>query len=322
MSNEPLPYSLRYEPFSTTAGKAAGLTQKQLRHKRLLAPRYGVRVSADAGKDVLQDLREYAARMPKDAVFCGMTAARIYGLPLPFERRKPNVADVSPAPTIHVAVPHRRSQPVAANVSGRRLSSVMLPGEWFEELPVLSPAATFVTCCRDLSVTDAIVMLEAMLTDKEIYPGLRLLYRPIVTVEELEAKLAGFGRLAGIRVAREALTRARQHVASPMESRLRLLLVDAGLPEPEINVALRSDDGTWLAEVDLLYRDARMVIEYEGDGHRTNAKTFQRDIERERRIEAAGYLYVRVTITAMRGGGGKLVTDLRRQLAARARAQP
>lgn len=98
-----------------------------------------------------------------------------------------------------------------------------------------------------------------------------------------------------------------------------LLLVDAGLPEPEINVPVLDDDGNLVAEVDLLYRDARLIIEYEGDGHRANAKTFRKDLERERRLRAGGFEYVRVTVEAMRNGGRALVADLRRQLADRIR---
>lgn len=277
--------------------------------------------------------------MPRGAVFCGTTAARIYGLPLP-QPKKPTdyeqffgistspdgpyvqqIADDEPelAKPIHVGVAANRPQPVAKGVTGRRLAAALLPGTTFGGLPVLSPLATFFSCCRELSVTDAVVMLESLLTDKEIYPGLRIAKRPVHRLEHFTRGLAGLERTVGVTVAREAIYRARLRVASPMESRLRLLLVDAGLPEPEINVPVLDGDGNLVAEVDLLYRDARLIIEYEGDGHRTDAKTFRKDLERERRLRARGFEYVRVTVEVMRNGGRALVADLRRQLADRIR---
>jgi very-short-patch-repair endonuclease len=131
--------------------------------------------------------------------------------------------------------------------------------------------------------------------------------------------LEDLGPLRGIRVARAAAERARPRVASPMETRLRLLLVDGGLPEPEVNVELRGRAGERLAEVDLLYREERLVIEYEGDGHRTSSTTFRNDLERERRLRANEYEYVRVTVEAMRDAGLELVADIRRQLDRRIR---
>jgi very-short-patch-repair endonuclease len=38
-----------------------------------------------------------------------------------------------------------------------------------------------------------------------------------------------------------------------------------------------------------------VVFDYEGDGHRTDARTFRSDIERRELFEAAGWRHVRVT---------------------------
>ncbi len=186
----------------------------------------------------------------------------------------------------------------------------------FRRLPVLRPVETFLSCCRNLTVEDAVVMLDALLTNKSHYPGLRLHQRPATTMTSLEARLQEVGPIPGIGTARDALALARRRVASPMETRLRLLLVRSGLPEPEVNGIVQSPEGDWSAEVDLLYREAKIAIEYEGAVHRTDDKTFRRDLERERRLRALGYEYVRVTVTAM-GEDGSLIADLRALLARR-----
>ena len=53
-----------------------------------------------------------------------------------------------------------------------------------------------------------------------------------------------------------------------METRLRMLLVLAGLPRPEIQVSIYDDEGRFLGRPDLLYRDQRLALEYDGGNHR------------------------------------------------------
>jgi very-short-patch-repair endonuclease len=65
-----------------------------------------------------------------------------------------------------------------------------------------------------------------------------------------------------------------------MESRLRMLLVLAGLPEPEVNVQIRDEHGTVLMRVDLCYPAARLAIEYDGRHHVELERQWERDVER------------------------------------------
>ena len=65
-----------------------------------------------------------------------------------------------------------------------------------------------------------------------------------VTPEELiEAADGCDGK--GARRARRAARLVRSGVDSPMESRLRMLIVLAGFPEPVVNVVLRHENGEW-----------------------------------------------------------------------------
>lgn len=60
-----------------------------------------------------------------------------------------------------------------------------------------------------------------------------------------------------------------------METALRLILADAGLPEPECGYPL-SGIG-WL---DLAWPEYRVLAEYDGDQHRTSTGQYERDILR------------------------------------------
>jgi hypothetical protein len=83
---------------------------------------------------------------------------------------------------------------------------------------------------------------------------------------------ARFRRLAKgvyVVVARTAVGLIRERVDSPRETWLRLSLVLAGLPTPECNLIIRDDRGP-IGRVDLVYLAYQLVIEYEGDQHRTD----------------------------------------------------
>jgi len=80
--------------------------------------------------------------------------------------------------------------------------------------------------------------------------------------------------------ARKALAAARyvrSGVDSPMETRLRMLIVLAGLPEPEVNLKIRAEDGEVLRMYDLSYPAVRVAVEYNGKLHVEVIETWEDD---------------------------------------------
>ena len=92
----------------------------------------------------------------------------------------------------------------------------------------------------------------------------------------------------GIRRAREALELLDGRSASRPESRLRCVLVAGGLPAPEVNATVLDRHGGWLAQPDLLYRRARLGIEYNGRDH-SDVPRMRRDITRTLDLEREGW---------------------------------
>ena len=88
-----------------------------------------------------------------------------------------------------------------------------------------------------------------------------------------------------------------------MESRARLHFGRAGLPEPELNAEVFAEDGNFVARADFLWRDARVIVEYEGDHHRTDRRQWQSDIQRTRLLESLGWRVLRITAADLRGPG-------------------
>jgi hypothetical protein len=67
----------------------------------------------------------------------------------------------------------------------------------------------------------------------------------------------------------------------------------AGLPEAECNPTINGVRRS--GRVGLLFRSFRVIIEYEGDQHRTDPQQWHKDIDRQEDFGGVGYLTVRVT---------------------------
>lgn len=97
----------------------------------------------------------------------------------------------------------------------------------------------------------------------------------------------------GLRQVRRVLAIAEPLTESPMESRLRLLLVRAGFPRPEAQYVVRAPSGRFIARVDLAYPDLRVAVEY--DGRAAHPVGLARDRERAWELRQAGWVAVHVT---------------------------
>jgi hypothetical protein len=96
-----------------------------------------------------------------------------------------------------------------------------------------------------------------------------------------------------------------------METRLRLLLVLAGLPEPVVNHVIRDDLGAWTYRLDLAYPAVRVAVEYDGRQHAESREQWVRDVGRREWFDdhdwriltvPSGDLYIRPDRTLERVG--------------------
>lgn len=96
------------------------------------------------------------------------------------------------------------------------------------------------------------------------------------------------------RTARRAAALVRDGVDSPMESRLRILIVLAGLPEPVINHTVHWEDGRTRFRFDLSWPDHKVIVEYDGRQHRDDLVQWDTDISRRDWMDAEGWAFVPV----------------------------
>jgi very-short-patch-repair endonuclease len=90
----------------------------------------------------------------------------------------------------------------------------------------------------------------------------------------------------GARQLAEVMTLADPRSESPMESRIRLAIHDAGLPPP----ALQHPVGPY--RLDLAYPAIRLGIEYDGRDHLTPQRA-RRDLDRQAYLTVAGWTVLR-----------------------------
>ena len=95
---------------------------------------------------------------------------------------------------------------------------------------------------------------------------------------------------------------------SPMETRLRWLLVRAGLPTPEVQATLNDNEGRFVGRADLYYASARLVVEYDGGNHRDRLVA---DDRRQNNLINSGYTVLRFTSADVYGQPEVVVAQVR-----------
>ena len=136
------------------------------------------------------------------------------------------------------------------------------------------------------------------------------LQRRLVGLAELH-ELAEARSRRGIVHLRRVVELAEPASESAMETRLRLLLVLAGLPPPQAQVPLHDERGRFLGRPDLYYPEQRLGLEYDGATHRSS---LVQDNRRQNRLHDAGYRLLRFTATDINRTPDAVVALVARQL--------
>jgi hypothetical protein len=119
------------------------------------------------------------------------------------------------------------------------------------------------------------------------------------------------------RLARQAARYVRARVDSPMESRVRMLIVLAGLPEPVVNMSVRDVDGEPVRRFDLSWPEVRVIVEYDGRHHVERVEQWESDLERREEIDDEGWRILVVVAAGVYTDPGRTVERIFRLLRAR-----
>ena len=211
-----------------------------------------------------------ALRLPPGAVLAGRSAAWLFGVEV-LSRDAPVTVLLPPAARLR---PHPRLRLVRSPLPER--DRTLVGG-----LPVTTPLRTAFDLGRQGSLAEGLGAVVALLRGGA------------VTLPALRASAAARPGWPGAPLLREVLALAEPLSESPMETRLRLLLLDAGLGPLTAQHEVRAG-GRFVARVDLAWPALRIAVEYDGDHHRERAH-FRRDVARLNALRAAGWLVLRFT---------------------------
>jgi hypothetical protein len=149
-------------------------------------------------------------------------------------------------------------------------------------MPVTSPARTALDLGCWYPTMSAVAGIDALARATPI---------DAADIEILASRYPG---RRGIARARQAIELFDAGAQSPKESWLRVVLVQAGLPRPQTQIAVADEFGTTIAYLDMGWEDVKVAVEYDGDQHRSDRRQYSWDVRRSEILQRLGWIVIRV----------------------------
>jgi very-short-patch-repair endonuclease len=278
-----IPQELTRRPFSLAEARDAGLSSSALKGKTWKRLGSELYCWSELRLDPWHVLSTWHRSLSSRAVFSGPTAAWMLGL------------DFEPTDPVNVVVPLDsgiRSRPglISRRCELGTTESVVIRG-----LPATNLKRTLLDLCVLLPPVEALVAI-----DMSVQSGL------VDVIELWRHGRVATGRPGSARL-RELATMA-EPAESPMETRLRWLLLQAELPRPQVQVDLRDSNGRFLGRADLYYRAERLILEFDGGNHRDR---LVEDDRRQNLLIGSGHRILRFTTADLRSRPDLVIAQVR-----------
>jgi very-short-patch-repair endonuclease len=267
------------EPFVGSDAVARSLvTADQLRGPGFTRLFRGIFVRADVEVEFAVRCRAAALVGGGRGVLAGWAAAEVLGAPC--------------APTgvpVELVLAGGRSRP------GLVIRRAVLPPDEVVQVGgarVTTPARTAFDLGRVAPVVHAIVGVDALRHACDVDP------------EDVRAVALRHRGARGASRLEEVLRRSTHLSDSPMESRIRVAIGDAGLPLPTLEHRV----GPYL--LDMAYPELKIAVEYDGREHLTPERA-RRDLRRQAYLTAAGWTVLRFPASVVLHEPWKIAADVR-----------
>jgi hypothetical protein len=149
---------------------------------------------------------------------------------------------------------------------------------WVGKLPVTTRVRTAFDLGRLLDRDQAVARLDA------------LMHSQVFSIEDVLLLAKRRRGVRGLKALRTALPLVDGGSASPRETWLRLLYIDAGLPKPTTQIPIVEGRGRLVRMADLGWEQFMTVSEYDGGLHQTNRRKYVNDIRSLRRARDLGWI--------------------------------
>jgi uncharacterized protein DUF559 len=262
-----IPAVLRRRPFTLAEAREAGISRKHLTGRSWR--RLGSQLYCWTGwpEDPWGLLVAWQSRLPPDAVFASGTAAWLWRV------------GTNPARPIEAIVPLASGARSRPGLTVRRATLDDDDVTQVRGFRVTTLERTLCDLCARVPEIEALIAI-----DLAVFTGQMTAMAISCCADRMR------GRPGARRMGRLAVVAAPAE--SPMETRLRWLLLKANLPMPAVQVDLRDTDSNFVGRADLYYPAARLVIEYDGLNHRDR---LAEDDRRQNLLIKAGFTLLRFT---------------------------
>lgn len=221
------PAALRHAPFTVADAAALGLSWDDLQTSSWTRLSRGQYAWSRLRRDNWLILRAVAQRVPPEYAFSGPTAAWLLGL------------DVSPCEPVEITIPRGLPVRTRAGVRVRRADLPDCDVITHQGFRITTPIRTVCEMGSRADLVESVVSL-----DMALHAGL---VDPSNLIEHLALHAGG----KGTKRLRRASGFADGRSESPMETRLRMVLIRARLPRPCVQTELFDGSGSFVGRVDL-----------------------------------------------------------------------
>jgi very-short-patch-repair endonuclease len=224
--------------------------------------------------------------MGRHAVACMGTAAALYGF------------DTENTTSVHVLDPGVRTRPAVGLMVHQRTGA---PLQRVAGRLATAPDWTAVEVARQLGRPRALATLDAAL------------HTTHCSIPKLQSAIAEQSGRRGIVAVRELLRLADGRAESAMESEARLVMIDRGVPLPQLQYPIYGRDGE-LWRVDFAWPDAHVAAEYESIDWHAGRTEMLRDKARWARIQEVGWSIIPIVVHDVRREPDRLAERIIAQL--------
>ncbi|MGB8649305.1 MAG: type IV toxin-antitoxin system AbiEi family antitoxin domain-containing protein, partial [Mycobacteriales bacterium] len=237
-----------------------------------LPPRACHLLSGGIDPGYVAEVRAVLLELGPDAVAAERTAAVLWGFDLAVEPTDVELA-------VPLGGPRSRAGVVTTQHAHLEVCEHRVLG--LDPLPLTSPTQTVLHCALSLPLQEAVVVADSALRSRR------------VTKRQLVQAAAALRGTPGARRVRRVLALSDPRSGSVLESLLRVLLVQAGIPRPESQYLIR--DGSFLARVDFCWPQLRLVVECDGRRWHDPEDARSRDRRRDNALERLSWRVLRFT---------------------------
>jgi len=219
--------------------------------------------------ELTAQLRARAAWLSTGATLCGTSAAAVHGTKW-----------LNPNKPAEIVRGNRRTQGAIVAHTWKLDSDEVCR---VSGVDATTAARTAFDIGRCVPAVHAVPILDALMHATALRPA---------TVQTVADRHPGARGIAQLRSMLDVVDGGAE---SPQESKLRMLIVGAGLPRPETQIEFHD----LRVRVDMGWRQWKVAVEYDGIQHWTEGRQRSWDIERIALLEDAGWSVIRVSAQMM-----------------------